>query len=123
MQQRAPNLPVYPDPAGKARTSNSTKSDHMILTEAGFVVIAKKANPTQKDRLNALNKKLKDANGKHSLFIKSNCTNTIRDLEMTTMENGQMVKTESLSHNIDALCYPIHFRFPLTMNSVGSIKW
>jgi len=123
MQQRKPNIPVYPDPAGKSRTSNSTKSDHMILTEGGFVVIAKKANPTQKDRLNALNKKLKDANGKHSLFIKSNCKNTIRDLEMTTMENNRMVKTETLSHHIDGLCYPIHFRFPLTMNSVASIKW
>ena len=69
MQLKGRGLPVYPDPAGKARTSNSTKSDHKILQEAGFTVIAKKANPTQKDRMNALNRMLEDATGKHKLFI------------------------------------------------------
>ena len=31
MKLIAPDIPCYPDPAGKARTSNSTKSDHRIL--------------------------------------------------------------------------------------------
>ena len=93
MKKIAPNTPCFPDPAGKARTSNSTKSDHMILQEAGFTVISKKANPTQKDRLNALNKMLEDATGKHRLFINPKCKNTIRDLELCTLENGPVSYT------------------------------
>jgi phage terminase large subunit len=122
MQLKGRGLPVYPDPAGKARTSNSTKSDHKILEEAGFTVIAKKANPTQKDRLNVLNKMLEDATGKHRLFINPKCTNTIRDLELCTLENGQILKTETLSHFLDGICYPLHFRYNWG-NKGKSIQW
>lgn len=122
MQQKAPRLPVYPDPAGKARTSNSTKSDHMILQESGFTVISKKANPTQKDRLNALNKMLEDATGKHRLFINPKCKSLIRDLELCTMENGQILKTETLSHFLDALCYPMDYRYGFK-GQAKAIEW
>ena len=122
MKTKAPNLPVYPDPAGKARTSNSTKSDHRILQEAGFSVISKKANPTQKDRLNALNRMLEDATGKVRLFIDPKCKNTIRDLELCTLENGQILKTETLSHFLDGLCYPIDFRYGFKGKGI-SIEW
>ena len=122
MQQKAPGLPVYPDPAGKARTSNSTKSDHMILQESGFTVISKKANPTQKDRLNALNKMLEDATGKHRLFVNPNCKSLIRDLELCTMENGQILKTETLSHFLDALCYPMDYRYGFK-GQAKAIEW
>jgi hypothetical protein len=123
MKKISRDLPVYPDPAGKARTSNSTRSDHKILQDAGFTTIAKRANPTQKDRLNALNRKLKDANGKTTLWIHPRCKNLIRDLEMTTMEKGRMLKTETLSHHLDALCYPIEYRYPLINNLIRSMKW
>ena len=122
MQEKGRGLPVYPDPAGKARTSNSTKSDHRILQEAGFTVISKKANPTQKDRLNALNRMLEDARGFNKLFINPNCKNLIRDLELCTMENGQILKTETLSHFLDALCYPIDYRYGFKGQGV-SIEW
>jgi phage terminase large subunit len=122
MQQKGPGLPVYPDPAGKARTSNSTKSDHNILQEAGFTVIAKKANPTQKDRMNALNRMLEDANGKHKLFINPKCKNTIRDLELCTLDNGQILKTETLSHFVDGLMYPIEYRYGFK-GQAKAIEW
>mgnify|MGYP003146471076 FL=1 len=122
MQEKGRGLPVYPDPAGKARTSNSTKSDHRILQEAGFTVISKKANPTQKDRLNALNRMLEDARGFNKLFINPNCKNLIRDLELCTIENGQILKTETLSHFLDALCYPIDYRYGFKGQGV-SIEW
>ncbi len=122
MQLKGRGLPVYPDPAGKARTSNSTKSDHKILQEAGFTVIAKKANPTQKDRMNSLNRMLEDATGKHKLFINPKCTKTIRDLELCTLENGQMLKTETLSHFLDGLMYPIEYRYGFKGQG-KSIQW
>ena len=122
MKEIAPGLPVYPDPAGKARTSNSTKSDHRILQEAGFTVISKKANPTQKDRLNVLNKMLQDATGKVRLFINPKCKNLIRDLELCTLENGQILKTETLSHFLDALCYPMDYRYGFK-GQAKAIEW
>lgn len=122
MQQKGPNLPVYPDPAGKARTSNSTKSDHAILRESGFSVISRKANPTQKDRLNALNKKFENAKGKHELFISPKCKNVIRDLELTTIDDGRIVKTETLSHFLDGLMYPVEYRYGFKGHG-SSIKW
>ena len=122
MQEKGPGLPVYPDPAGKARTSNSTKSDHNILQEAGFTVIAKKANPTQKDRMNALNRMLEDASGKHKLFINPKCKNTIRDLELCTLDNGQILKTETLSHFVDGLMYPIEYRYGFK-GQAKAIEW
>ena len=122
MKLKAPNIPCYPDPAGKARTSNSTKSDHMILQEAGFTVISKKANPTQKDRLNVLNKMLEDATGKVRLFINPKCKNLIRDLELCTLENGQILKTETLSHFLDGICYPLHYRYNWG-NTAKAIEW
>ena len=122
MQLKGRGLPVYPDPAGKARTSNSTKSDHKILQEAGFTVIAKKANPTQKDRMNALNRMLEDATGKHKLFINPKCTKTIRDLELCTLENGQMLKTETLSHFLDGLMYAIEYRYGFK-GQAKAIQW
>ena len=122
MQLKGRGLPCYPDPAGKSRTSNSTKSDHKILQEAGFTVIAKKANPTQKDRMNALNRMLEDATGKHKLFINPKCTKTIRDLELCTLENGQMLKTETLSHFLDGLMYPIEYRYGFK-GQAKAIQW
>jgi len=122
MQLKGRGLPVYPDPAGKARTSNSTKSDHKILQDSGFTVISKKANPTQKDRMNALNRMLEDATGKHKLFINPKCTKTIRDLELCTLENGQMLKTETLSHFLDGLMYPIEYRYGFK-GQAKAIQW
>ena len=122
MKRIAPGIPCYPDPAGKTRTSNSVKSDHSILREAGFTVISRKGNPTQKDRLNALNRMLEDATGKHTLFIHPKCKNTIRDLELTTMENGSILKTETLSHHLDGLMYPIEYRYGFKGKG-STIQW
>jgi len=122
MQEKGRGLPCYPDPAGKARTSNSTKSDHKILQDSGFTVIAKKSNPTQKDRLNALNRMLEDATGKHKLFINPKCKNTIRDLELCTLDNGQILKTETLSHFLDGLMYPLEYRYGFK-GQAKAIQW
>ena len=122
MKQKAPDIPCYPDPAGKARTSNSTKSDHRILQDAGFTVISRKANPTQKDRLNSLNKMLENAKGEHKFFINPKCEKTIRDLEMTTLERGRILKTETLSHFLDAVMYPIEYRHGFKGQG-GVIQW
>ena len=71
----------YPDPAGSARSTTSHRSDHQILKDYGYSVYARKAHPSHRDRLNALNRKLKDANGKIKMTIDPKCTYLIKDLE------------------------------------------
>ena len=65
---------------------------------------------------------LEDARGFNKLFINPNCKNLIRDLELCTMENGQILKTETLSHFLDALCYPVDYRYGFKGQGV-SIEW
>ena len=78
---------VYPDPAGTARSTTSHRSDHQILRDHGFQVISKKANPPVTDRLNALNRMLRDANGKVRMTIDPKCTNLIKALEPNKRKN------------------------------------
>ena len=65
---------------------------------------------------------LEDASGVNKLFINPNCTKTIRDLELTTMDNGKINKTETLSHFLDALMYPIEYRYGFKGNA-EFIEW
>ena len=123
MAKIAPNLRVYPDPAGKAR-STSGRSDHAILREAGFTVIARNAHPSHRDRLNSLNRKLMDANDKIGLSIDPSCKYVIKDLEQVQRDkSGGLDKSNiELTHALDALSYAIEYRFPIRQIA-KSVKW
>ena len=107
MKKVAPYIPVYPDATGSARSTTSNRSDHQILRDNGFRVISKKANPSVIDRLNALNRMLKDANGKVRMTIDPKCTNLIKDLEQTQRTNDGRIdkRDEKRSHFLDACSY------------------
>ena len=81
MKAIEPNIEVYPDPAGSARSTTSNRSDHHILRDYGFVIRAKKAHPSHIDRLNALNRKLLDADGNVTMTVDHKCKYLIKDLE------------------------------------------
>ena len=61
--------------------------------------------------MNSLNKLLENAAGMTKLYINPKCKNLIRDLELCTMDNGAILKTETLSHYLDGLMYPIEYRY------------
>ena len=124
MAKIAPSLRVYPDPAGKARSTQSSRSDHAILRDAGFIVIARKAHPSHRDRLNSLNRKLKDANDKIGLTIDPSCKYVIKDLEQVQRDkSGGIDKSNiELTHALDALSYPIEYRFPIRQLA-RSVQW
>ena len=65
---------------------------------------------------------LGDARGKTKLFIDPKCKNTIRDLELTTLENGHILKTETLSHFLDGIMYPIEYRYGFK-GKANTIEW
>ena len=116
--QRYPmqKIRVVPDETGNRRKTNSAKTDHQILEQAGLEVVSFR-NPLVKDRTNNINRHLDQGN----LIIHPRCENLIRDLELMTLDgNSQM-----LSHMSDALGYVVWkllpFKRPRRVASVRTI--
>ena len=125
MKKLAPNIPVYPDAAGRARSTTSNRSDHQILKDHSFHIIAKKANPPIIDRLNALNRMLKDANGKVRMTIDPKCVYLIKDLEQVQRtRDGKIDKSDiKLTHMMDACSYYISYKYPVVKREAVSYEW
>jgi len=125
MKKIAPNIPVYPDAAGRARSTTSNRSDHQILKDHSFHIIAKKANPPVIDRLNALNRMLKDANGKVRMTVDPKCIYLIKDLEQVQRtRDGKIDKSDiKLTHMMDACSYYISYKYPVVKREAVSYQW
>tara|TARA_R100001594_G_scaffold127174_1_gene164757 strand:+ start:1759 stop:2961 length:1203 start_codon:yes stop_codon:yes gene_type:complete len=125
MKKIAPSVECYPDPAGKARSTTSRRSDHQILRDHGFLIRAKKAHPSHIDRLNALNRKLKDAEGKVSMTIDPSCVYLIKDLEQCQRDKkGGLAKDNmELTHALDACSYAIAHKFPVRRMIGTTVSW
>tara|TARA_R110000803_G_scaffold70717_2_gene133731 strand:+ start:8607 stop:9809 length:1203 start_codon:yes stop_codon:yes gene_type:complete len=125
MKKIAPNIECYPDPAGKARSTTSRRSDHQILRDHGFLIIAKKAHPSHIDRLNALNRKLKDAEGNIGMTVDPSCIYLIKDLEQCQRDRrGGLAKDDAeLTHALDACSYAISHKFPIRRMIGTALKW
>ena len=75
-----------------------------------------------RDRINAVNSKLKNVNGKNNLFILKSCKNVIKSLERQIYKEGTHIpdKDSGFDHMNDALGYLIEYLFPLKRNFVPS---
>ena len=125
MKAIEPNIEVYPDPAGSARSTSSNRSDHHILRDYGFLIRAKKAHPSHIDRLNALNRKLLDAEGNVTMTIDPKCKYLIKDLEQVQRDKkGGIDKSNmELTHSLDACSYAIAYKFPVISKASRIMKW
>ncbi len=106
----------YPDPASKQRkTSAGGTTDLAILKNAGFNMRVRNAHPLIRDRINAVNTKLKNANGKRTLFIANNCKNVLKSIERQIYKEGTSVpdKDNNYDHMNDALGYLVEYLFPV----------
>ena len=107
---------VYPDPASRQRkTSAGGFTDLSILKNAGFEVRCRSTHPLVRDRINAVNSKLKNVNGKSSLFMIKSCKNLIKSLQRQIYKEGTHVpdKDSGYDHFNDALGYMIEYMYPL----------
>lgn len=107
---------VYPDPAGAARKSSAGGvTDHTILSNSGFVVKSPRAHTPVRDRINAVNSRLKDSTGIRHLFIHPGCKYTVEGLERHTYKEGtsQPDKDSGYDHMMDALGYMVDYMFPI----------
>jgi phage terminase large subunit len=103
---------VYPDPTGAARkTSAAGKTDHGIIRQHGFRVVAPKAPWAIKDRLNATNWLIRNMQGERRLMVHPRCKNVIKSLKNLTYKEGvdDFVpdKDSGLDHHADGLGYMI----------------
>ncbi len=107
----------YPDPAGANRTTASRGlSDLDILREAGFTRQKyRKKHPPISDRVNAVNRMFRSANGTIRMRVDESCRMTIQSLEQTIYKEGtrEVDKRPGNEHQADALGYCIQFEFPV----------
>jgi len=119
---------MYPDPAGKSKhTSSGGRSDHSILRNAGFGVNVRHAHTPVRDRVNAVNSKLKNAKGVRSMFIDPKCKQIIKSLERMTYKEGSSVinKDGENDHMADAVGYLVDFLYPVKpeTNTQQPTRW
>ena len=107
---------VYPDPASKQRkTSAGGRTDLSILKNAGYNVRVRNTHPLIRDRINAVNTKLKNAKGVRTLFIANKCKNVIKSIERQIYKEGTSLpdKENNYDHMNDALGYLVEFLYPI----------
>ncbi|MEO9497595.1 MAG: terminase family protein [Vibrio splendidus] len=108
-------ITIYPDPAGNNRQHARGESDLDIFREHNFKRIKyRRKHPKVADRINCVNKLLKDATGQIKLRVDSKCKHLIDSLDQTMYKTGSrdVDKKANIEHLTDALGYPIELEFP-----------
>jgi hypothetical protein len=108
---------VYPDASGDSGdTRSSGETDHSLLRDAGFVVVADDANPRIRNRVNSVNAMICNAAGERRYLINNEmCPYTVDALERQLWgKDGKPDKEHDKDHPVDALGYFIWQRYPIT---------
>ena len=118
IQARYPKSKIwaYPDPASRQRkTSAGGSTDLTILQNSQFVVKCPTSHTPVRDRINAVNSRLRDSTGISHLYISPKCKYTIEGLERQTYKEGtvQPDKESGYDHQMDALGYMVDYMFPI----------
>jgi phage terminase large subunit len=114
---------IYPDPASRQRkTSAGGRTDLSILQNAGFNVKVKHKHPAVRDRINAVNSKLKDSQGNRYIFVSKSCKTLIKGLQRQTYKEDTNIpnKEDGFDHMNDALGYMIDYIKPLVVQTPNS---
>lgn len=110
---------IYGDYSGMARSTKSKVTDYDIIKSIlPNSIIRTKPNPLVINRINAVNSRLKNYEGKRRLFINTkNCPYLVKDLEQVVWkENTRDIDKTSnpnLTHISDALGYFIEHEYSL----------
>ncbi len=129
MESIKPSHPVwiYGDATGRARSAHTRQTSYQIilneLTARGYVVKmhVPESNPSEVDRINAMNVALSSHEGKSSVVVDSSCVELIADMEGVIYDKNNKIKKVSLpsdpyhwrTHVSDALGYLVHKEYPI----------
>lgn len=107
---------IFPDASGGNTSSkNASESDLSILKQAGFQIEVNPSNPAVKDRVNAYNAMILNAEGERRWKINTDlCPTTTEALEQQVWDkNGDPDKKSGHDHPNDANGYFIVKRYPI----------
>jgi phage terminase large subunit len=119
------NCIIYPDASGASRQHARGESSFQVLRERGFGNIkAHRKNPYVIDRINAMNRMLRDATGRIRLRVNSSCVRTIESMEQTVYKDGtnDLDKSMGTDHGFDAASYPIAYEFPVRKHVITGLS-
>lgn len=119
------SIVIYPDPAGTYRQHARGESDLDIFRQKGFTRLKyRRKHPPQADRINAVNRMLKAADGSVHLRIDKSARVLIDSLEQTIYKPGsrEIDKSMGIEHSSDALGYPIELEYPVRTVKVAGIS-
>ncbi len=117
------------DASGNARSTKGNESDYEIIkqklksAQIKFRNITPAANPSIKDRVNAVNAKCRSADGGVRFYVHSaNCRWLIHDLERVVWKTGADFvldpgKDKMLTHSSDSAGYPVAALSPVKVTS------
>jgi hypothetical protein len=115
-------ITVYPDPAGGQRQHARGETDLDILREKGFKKIKyRRKHPPVADRVNAVNRMLRAADGTVRLRIDESCKHLITAFEQTLYKPGSrdVDKDAGVEHSADAAGYCIELEYPVRRINIG----
>lgn len=116
---------IYPDPAGGQRQHARGETDLDILREKGFKKIKyRRKHPFVADRVNAVNRMLRAADGTIRMYVDPKCKHFINSLEQVIYKQGtrDVDKSQGLEHSGDAGGYCIDMEFPVRRVHVGGLS-
>ncbi len=130
-----PSLTICGDASGKSRSTKSNESDYDILkgvlkeANISYRDITPEANPSIKDRVNAMNAQMKNAAGEAAMFMHPTGAKwLIHDLERVVWKSGSDFtldpgKEKLLTHMSDGAGYPVAMLTPVkSIRTVGKTR-
>lgn len=116
-------LHVYGDATGNARDSTSGTSDWIIvknrLADLQPVIKVPRANPAIKQTINALNAKLRNANGEVSLAVHPRCMQLIGDFRDALWPSANQFHDQ---HALAWLRYFVQREYPIRLEMAGRVR-
>lgn len=119
------NIVLFPDPAGQYKQHARGESDLDIFRERGFRRQKfHRKHPPVADRVNAVNRMLKNANGDVRLRVAPHCKATITAFEQTIYQEGgrEVDKKAGVEHMADACGYCIEYMFPVRKIEIAGVS-
>ena len=109
---------IYADPAGKQRrTSARDNTDHTIITQWGMELRSPRSHPLVKDRINAVNRLLCNADDQRHLFVDPKCKESIEALSKQQYKPGTSIPIKDAEFGYDGvndgIGYAVSYLYPL----------